>query len=123
MGSRLHTYECNIVGASPNQFMHLSSDGDLIYRDGDGQVKSSRLRTMNGGGCIAPESPSMGKAIYVGVQGCTTYVDEVRKSSWLSSNVVTDAEGGTAPQSFRLRSRQDKGACAVASGSSSADGP
>mmetsp|Transcript_147574 Transcript_147574/g.269124 ORF Transcript_147574/g.269124 Transcript_147574/m.269124 type:complete len:932 (-) Transcript_147574:26-2821(-) len=123
MGSRLSAYECSIDGRSLNQYLQLSDEGQLVYRSGDGAIKGKLRGGGGGGGCIIPETPSKGQAKYVGLHDCGTLVEPVESGSFFQRNLVHTHDGKTAPKSFRLHSKHDGGACAMATGAATGDGP
>lgn len=101
LGGELRTYECAITGESPNQFFHLSPEGDLKWRDT---------------GCVGISEQKLGSAGKSPAHACTARVV-----------AVTDTVGdvlrpGQVPGKFKLQSNSSgELTCAVPGQSVSSD--
>lgn len=101
LGARLRTYECSIGGSSINQAFQIDADGHFLYRNSESREHHQR------GGCVAPEAPVAGHAVFV---------EGGHEAAQVEVAAYVESNGAKIPSTFRLRSEKAKSytSCAVA---------
>merc|ERR1740138_967353 len=91
-----------------NQAFQLDDGGRMLYRGNENRKGRPK------GGCIAPEAPVAGHAVFSDdVNSCSVEVEAYEAGT---EGTFTDAMGATVPWEFRMRSEKASihGSCAVA---------
>jgi hypothetical protein len=117
VGARVRTYECQIQGHSINQAFEINEEGDFLFRKGE--TKKGKAK----GGCLAPEAPTSGHAVFTSkLESVSAMVeaDHSHNQDGIQADGAEfkDAFGNHVPRRFRIRSTKASahGSCAVATG-------
>lgn len=123
VGARVRTYDCQLNGHSINQAFALTAEGDFLYRNGEDRKGRPK------GGCLAPEAPTSGHAVFSDrIDQVSAFVEADTSRNSLGhaeqNTHFKDAFGNEVPRRFRLRSTKANahGSCAVATGDAQSGG-